>query len=62
MGRVYRPPQAKPVVVYHLVVMDSPEIFLARLSSDKTFMQEAFVSCSDVISKSDLYIYCEYGC
>lgn len=44
VGRVHRPPQKKEVVAYHLLVNDSPEMFLSRIAQEKQYMHEAFVT------------------
>ena len=43
IGRLWRWPQSKDVIVYRLIVLDTPDVFLNNLSFDKGAMLSQFV-------------------
>ena len=51
IGRVWRRPQPKQVIVYHLLAMGSPDEFLNNLSWGKGTMHEAFVGERPILCK-----------
>ncbi|KAI0085377.1 P-loop containing nucleoside triphosphate hydrolase protein, partial [Irpex rosettiformis] len=52
IGRVWRRPQPKQVIVYRLIALDSPDQFLNNLSWGKASMHESFLGKKSVLSKS----------
>ena len=55
MGRIHRYPQLKHVIVYHLVVCNTTDVFLNCISEDKAMIHQAFVNssaeCREFITK-----------
>ena len=52
-GRCWRFPQAKPVLNYRIIAMNTPDVFLNNMAFNKVAMHEAFINTREAISKSD---------
>ncbi|KAJ3472678.1 hypothetical protein NLI96_g13290 [Meripilus lineatus] len=54
IGRAWRYPQVKPVRVYRLVGMKTPDVFLNNISFEKGALQDAFVGSTPHLSSRSL--------
>ncbi|KAI0348718.1 hypothetical protein OH77DRAFT_1416039, partial [Trametes cingulata] len=54
IGRVWRHPQKKRVIVYYLIAENTSDVFLNTISRDKGMMQNAFMNIPTELSK-----YCD---
>lgn len=44
IGRLQRKPQQKQVYVYHLLALDTPDIYLRDISLNKSVMHDSFMT------------------
>lgn len=51
LGRIYRFPQPKRVIVYRLIAKKTSDVFLNNIAFDKAAMHEAFTGANDSVSK-----------
>ncbi|GBE89337.1 hypothetical protein SCP_1503450 [Sparassis crispa] len=51
IGRVHRPPQAKPVLVYRIIAAKTPDVFLNNIAFNKAVMHQGFTGASTAIKK-----------
>jgi superfamily II DNA or RNA helicase len=52
VGRVWRYPQQRQVIVYHLLALGAADTILQQIAGNKDKLLEAFVASSNVVAKS----------